>query len=107
MPIDDTLARWSDISFETAFVVYLLAAIAFLAQLATTRSAELHNTERLRARIIAATSTTPGMTAFAGQLVVSSCFPVRVRSTSKRQRHAVELPVDELRVFPNFFSSVI
>ncbi|OZC73777.1 c-type cytochrome biogenesis protein CcsB [Rhodococcus sp. 06-418-5] len=60
MPIDDTLARWSDISFETAFVVYLLAAMAFLGQLATTRAATLHNTERLRTRIIAATSTTPG-----------------------------------------------
>ena len=60
MPIDDTLARWSDISFETAFVVYLLAAIAFLGQLATTRSAALHNMERLRTRVIAATSTTPG-----------------------------------------------
>ncbi|OZC63476.1 c-type cytochrome biogenesis protein CcsB [Rhodococcus sp. 05-2255-1e] len=60
MPIDDTLARWSDISFETAFVVYLLAAIAFLGQLATTRSAELHNMERLRTRVIAATSSTPG-----------------------------------------------
>ncbi|MCZ4278275.1 MULTISPECIES: c-type cytochrome biogenesis protein CcsB [Nocardiaceae] len=60
MPIDDTLARWSDISFETAFVVYLLAAIAFLGQLATTRTAALHNMERLRTRVIAATSTTPG-----------------------------------------------
>nr|WP_294638350.1 c-type cytochrome biogenesis protein CcsB [uncultured Rhodococcus sp.] len=60
MPIDDTLARWSDISFETAFVVYLLAAIAFLGQLASTRSAELHNMERLRTRVIAVTSTTPG-----------------------------------------------
>ena len=60
MPIDDTLARWSDISFETAFVVYLLAAIAFLGQLATTRSAALHNMERLRTRVIAVTSTTPG-----------------------------------------------
>ncbi|MDJ0471604.1 c-type cytochrome biogenesis protein CcsB [Rhodococcoides fascians] len=60
MPIDDTLARWSDISFETAFVVYLLAAIAFLGQLATTRSAELHNMERLRTRVIAVTSSTPG-----------------------------------------------
>ena len=60
MPIDDTLARWSDISFETAFVVYLLAAIAFLGQLASTRSAELHNMKRLRTRVIAVTSTTPG-----------------------------------------------
>jgi len=60
MPIDDNLARWSDISFETAFVVYLLAAIAFLGQLASTRSAELHNMERLRTRVIAVTSTTPG-----------------------------------------------
>ncbi|MEU3475779.1 c-type cytochrome biogenesis protein CcsB [Rhodococcus sp. SBT000017] len=60
MPIDDTLARWSDISFETAFVVYLLAAIAFLGQLASTRSAALHNMERLRTRVIAVTSTTPG-----------------------------------------------
>ncbi|KQU45818.1 cytochrome C assembly protein [Rhodococcus sp. Leaf278] len=60
MPIDDTLARWSDISFETAFVVYLLAAIAFLGQLASTRSAELHNMERLRTRVIAVTSSTPG-----------------------------------------------
>ncbi|MBY4107263.1 c-type cytochrome biogenesis protein CcsB [Rhodococcus fascians] len=74
MPIDDTLARWSDISFETAFVVYLLAAIAFLAQLATTRSAELHNTERLRARIIAATSTTPGRIPDAPRRVPSERF---------------------------------
>ncbi|OZD70503.1 c-type cytochrome biogenesis protein CcsB [Rhodococcus sp. 06-1059B-a] len=61
MPIDDTLARWSDISFETAFVVYLLAAIAFLGQLATARTAELHNMERRRTRVLAATSTTPGL----------------------------------------------
>ncbi|OZD85252.1 c-type cytochrome biogenesis protein CcsB [Rhodococcus sp. 05-2256-B2] len=60
MPIDDTLARWSDISFETAFVVYLLAAILFIAQLATTRTATLSRAASLHPQLIAATSSTPG-----------------------------------------------
>ena len=60
MPIDDTLARWSDISFETAFVVYLLAAILFIAQLATTRTATLSRASSLHPQLIAATSSTPG-----------------------------------------------
>lgn len=58
MPIDDTLARWSDISFETAFVVYLLAAIVFLTQLASTSTTTASRTAG-RQRV-AATSTTPG-----------------------------------------------
>ncbi|CAB4875058.1 c-type cytochrome biogenesis protein CcsB [Rhodococcus sp. IEGM 1401] len=60
MPIDDNLARWSDISFETAFVVYLLAAILFIAQLATTRTATLSRASSLHPQLIAATSSTPG-----------------------------------------------
>lgn len=37
MPIDDTLARYSDLSFETAFVVYLLALMLFVAEFAAVR----------------------------------------------------------------------
>ncbi|MBY6413952.1 c-type cytochrome biogenesis protein CcsB [Rhodococcus sp. BP-252] len=62
MPIDDTLARWSDVSFETAFVVYLLAAILFIAQLATTRTAVTRETEpATRELVTAASSSTPGL----------------------------------------------
>ena len=60
MPIDDNLARWSDISFETAFVVYLLAAILFIAQLATTRTATLSRAASLHRQLVTATSSTPG-----------------------------------------------
>lgn len=61
MPIDANLARWSDISFESAFVVYLLAAILFIAQLATTRTSTMRHTEHLRPQLVAATSSTPGL----------------------------------------------
>ncbi|MFD6859081.1 c-type cytochrome biogenesis protein CcsB [Rhodococcus sp. NPDC060090] len=37
MPIDETLARYSDLSFETAFVVYLLALVLFVAEFAAVR----------------------------------------------------------------------
>ena len=38
MPIDDTLARYSDLSFETAFAVYLLALMLFVAEFAAARA---------------------------------------------------------------------
>ena len=37
MPIDETLARYSDLSFETAFAVYLLALVLFVAEFAAVR----------------------------------------------------------------------
>ncbi|MGN5240905.1 MULTISPECIES: c-type cytochrome biogenesis protein CcsB [unclassified Rhodococcus (in: high G+C Gram-positive bacteria)] len=37
MPIDETLAHYSDLSFETAFVVYLLALMLFVAEFAAVR----------------------------------------------------------------------
>ncbi|AUM19252.1 c-type cytochrome biogenesis protein CcsB [Rhodococcus ruber] len=38
MPIDDTLARYSDLSFEAAFAVYLLALVLFVAEFAAVRT---------------------------------------------------------------------
>lgn len=38
MPIDDTLARYSDLSFEAAFAVYLLAFVLFVAEFAAVRT---------------------------------------------------------------------
>ena len=38
MPIDETLARYSDLSFETAFAVYLLALVLFVAEFAAVRA---------------------------------------------------------------------
>lgn len=60
MPIDDSLARWSDISFETAFVIYLLATMLFTAQLATTRTTTLRRAGSPYPQLVAATSSTPG-----------------------------------------------
>ncbi|UTM39985.1 c-type cytochrome biogenesis protein CcsB (plasmid) [Rhodococcus pyridinivorans] len=37
MPINDTLARYSDLSFETAFAVYLLALVLFVAEFTAVR----------------------------------------------------------------------
>jgi len=71
MPIDDNLARWSDISFETAFVVYLLAAILFIAQL---RRARID----AGIRVVAVTLTLPlAVTVRAALLVVQHPGSVR------------------------------
>ncbi len=41
MAINETLSRYSDLSYGTAFVVYLLALILFCAQLASVRTESL------------------------------------------------------------------
>lgn len=61
MPIDDTLARYSDLSFETAFAIYLLALVLFIAEFAAVRVRR--TAPILAAATTSATSTTSAVPA--------------------------------------------
>ncbi|WP_280416300.1 c-type cytochrome biogenesis protein CcsB [Nocardia carnea] len=60
MSIDDTLARYSDLAYETATVVYALVLLLLIVQYASARARQVSERELVPAGGVAAGSDTPG-----------------------------------------------
>lgn len=60
MPIDDTLAGYSDLAYKTAIVVYALVLVLLIVQYASARARRVSERELVAAGGVAAGSDTPG-----------------------------------------------
>ncbi|WP_063062563.1 c-type cytochrome biogenesis protein CcsB [Nocardia sienata] len=60
MPIDDTLAGYSDLAYKTSIVVYALVLLLLIVQYASTRVRQVSEREMVPAGGVAAGSATPG-----------------------------------------------
>src|SRR6266851_3349399 len=63
MPIDDNLARYSDLAFGSAVAAYLLALVLLIAEYASRSTAALDAAEHTpeRSRILVGATMTPGL----------------------------------------------